>query len=258
MGTDGSAWGMNVARLAGLAILLAVLWRGRRGLELRSTTGWAPSWHLLSRIARIGGPSVLEQVMLMLSFMVYAVIALELGTVAFATQRITFNAVMISILPGIGFAIAATTLTGQALGAGRPELAQRTAWIAARLAALWMGAMGLVFFVFGDPLLRVFTDDPEVLELGVPALRMIAVSSPIWAVPLVLSGALRGAGDTRFPLYVTMVTGWLIRVPLGYFFGITLGLGLVGVYAGTLGDAVVGAVMTIWRYRRGGWRTLKV
>lgn len=257
LGTNGSAWGLNVARVVGLAILLVVLRRGRGPLRL-GRRGWAPDWSALARIARIGMPSVLEQVALMLSFMAYAMIAIGLGTVAFATQRITFNALMISILPGVGFAIAATTLTGQALGAGRPDLADRTAWVAVRMAALWMGAMAVVFLLAGEPTLRLFTQDPEVLALGVPSLAVIAISSPIWSIPITLSGALRGAGDTRFPLYVTLVNGWLIRVPLGYLFGVTLGFGLVGVYAATIADALVGTAMTVWRHRRGAWRTLRV
>ena len=94
--------------------------------------------------------------------------------------------------------------------------------------------------------------------LGVPALQVLGAASPLWAVPIVLSGALRGAGDTRFPMLITLITGWLIRVPFGYLFGITLGLGLPGIYVGTFADAVVGTLLAVWRYRRGVWRSVKV
>lgn len=258
LGTDGSAWGMVAARVVALGIMLWALSRGPLGGSVKGFLRSRPDRAILSTILRIGGPTAAEQILLMSSFMVYAMLALALGTDAFATQRITFNALTISFLPAFGFSIAATTLTGQALGAGRPDLAQRTSWMAVRMAAVWMSAMGVVFFALGDPLLRVFTDDPAVLELGVPALQVIALASPVWALPMVLSGALRGAGDTRFPLLVTFVTGWLIRVPLGYLFGITLGLGLAGVYLGVLGDAAVGAAMVLWRYRRGAWRRVQV
>jgi MATE family multidrug resistance protein len=257
LGAVGSAWGLVAARLVGGLILLYVLARGVRGLTIASRD-WRPDLDVLRRIVRFGAPSVAEQVMLMGSFMAYARIAMELGTAAFATQRITFNAITISFLPAMGFSIAAATLTGQSLGARRPDLAERTAWAAVRSAAVWMGGMALVFFFLGEPLLRVFSDEPEVLAMGVPALRIVAVASAVWAVPLVLSGALRGAGDTRFPMWVSFITGWLIRVPLAYLFGITLGLGLTGVYLGSLGDAVVGTLMVVWRYRRGGWREVRV
>ena len=204
--------------------------------------GWRPDPDVLRRIVRFGAPSVAEQVLLMGSFMAYARIAIELGTVAFATQRITFNAITISFLPAMGFSIAAATLTGQSLGAGRPDLAERTAWAAVRSAAVWMGAMALVFFFLGDRCCGSSPTTPTVHALGVPALRIVAVASTVWAIPIVLSGALRGAGDTRFPMWVSFITGWLIRVPLAYLFGITLGLGLSGVYLGMLGDAVVGTL----------------
>src|SRR4030095_15265496 len=106
--------------------------------------------------------------------------------------------------------------------------------------------------------LRIFSDDPAVLAMGVPALRIVAVASSVWAIPIVLSGALRGAGDPLFPMWVSFITGWLIRVPLAYLFGIALGFGLPGVYLGTLGDAVVGTLLTVARYRRGGWREVRV
>jgi MATE family multidrug resistance protein len=257
LGAVGSAWGMVAARLVAGLILLAVLARGVRGLTVAGGD-WRPDLSVLRRVVRFGAPSVAEQVLLMGSFMTYARIAMELGTVAFATQRITFNAITISFLPAMGFSIAAATLTGQSLGARRPDLAERTAWAAVRSAAVWMGAMALVFFFLGDALLRIFTDDPTVHAMGVPALRIVAIASTVWAIPIVLSGALRGAGDTRFPMWVSFITGWLIRVPLAYLFGITLEMGLPGVYLGMLGDAVVGTGLMIARYRRGGWREVRV
>ena len=257
LGPDGSAWGLNAARVVAFVMLVAVLARGRGSLKL-DLRGWLPDPAILGRIARFGAPTAFEQVILMTSFMAFSMIAIQLGTVAFATQRITFNAITISFLPAFGFAIAATTLTGQALGAGRPDLAERSAWVAVRLAALWMGGMALVYFFAGEPLLRVFTSDPAVLAVGVPALQVIALATPTWSVGMVLSGALRGAGDTRFPLITTTITGWAIRVPIGFVCGLTLGLGLPGVYAGTLGDALVGSALVVWRYRRGKWREIKV
>jgi putative MATE family efflux protein len=257
LGADGSAWGLVAARLVAGVWLIWALARRARGLTIGGR-GWRPDLDVLRRIVRFGSPSMLEQVLLMTSFMVYAWLAIELGTAVFAAQRITFNAVLISILPAFGFSIAATTLSGQALGAGRPDLAERTAWVAVRSAALWMAVMGLVFLFAGEPLLRIFTDDPEVLRIGVPSLQVIGAASPLWSVAIVLSGALRGAGDTRFPMWITLITGWLIRVPFGYLFGITLGLGLPGIYVGTFADAVVGSLLAAWRYRRGAWRSVKV
>jgi MATE family multidrug resistance protein len=257
LGADGSAWGLNAARVVAIVYLMVVLWRGRGVLKI-DLGGWRPHVEQLRTIVRFGMPTAIEQILLMTSFMAFAMISIQLGTAAFAAQRITFNAVTISFLPAFGFAIAATTLTGQSLGARRPDLAERTAWVAVRMAATWMAAMGLVYIFLPEPLLRVFTDDAAVLAEGVTAMRVIGLASPIWSVPMVLSGALRGAGDTRFPLYMTIVTGWLMRVPIGYVAGLMLGLGLAGVYLGAFADALIGAGMVVWRYRRGSWRNISV
>ena len=104
----------------------------------------------------------------------------------------------------------------------------------------------------------LFTSDPIVLAEGIPAMVVIGLACPIWSLPMVLSGSLRGAGDTRFPLYVTLIAGWLVRVPIGYVAGIVLGFGLAGVYIGVFADALIGASMVLWRYRQGHWRTIQV
>jgi len=118
--------------------------------------------------------------------------------------------------------------------------------------------MGVVYLIAPEPLIALFTSDRAIIEEGIPAMRMVGLARPIWALPMVLSGTLRGAGDTRFPLVMSFVCGWLIRVPFGYLLGITVGLGLWGIYAGMVADAVVGGLMTLWRYRRGAWRDVRV
>ena len=82
--------------------------------------------------------------------------------------------------------------------------------------------MGVVFFFAGEPLLRIFTDDAEVLRVGTPSLQVIGLASPLWSVAITLSGSLRGAGDTRFPMWITLITGWLIRVPFSVLAGLTI------------------------------------
>src|SRR5205823_6191837 len=113
-----------------------------------------------------------------------------MGEVIFATSRLAINAVFISQMPGIGFSTAATTLVGQSLGAGQPHRAWLGSRLATRSALVWMTAMGVVFFFFGEWILRVFTDDPQLLHLGGDAMKVIAFNQPLLAVAFVLAGTL--------------------------------------------------------------------
>jgi Na+-driven multidrug efflux pump len=131
--------------------------------------------------------------------------------------------------------------------------------------------MGVVFFFFGEFILRIFTDDPRLIDLGVQALRVIAFTQPFLALAFVLGGALRGAGDVRFPMWVTTITVWLVRLPTGAFLGLQtvclpftdicvpgLGLGLVGIYMALIVEGVIRAVLLYFRFRSGKWQTMKV
>ncbi len=256
LGVAGSAWAAALARIIGCAVLCALLWSGRRAVSLRGRAGWRPDRALIGRLLQIGVPSLLEQLLLSTAILVYGALALALGTAVYATQRITFTAIMIAFLPAFGFATAATALTGQSLGAGQPERAERATWFAVKAAAVWMALMGLGCALFGDRFMALFTTDPEIITLGALCLRLIAVALPLWAVILGLSGGLRGAGDTRFPMWMAAVGNWLVRLPIGYTLGVVWNLGLPGIYAAFLVDAVVQAGAMIWRYRQGRWRTL--
>lgn len=258
LGVLGSAWGASVARAIGAAILLGLLFSGRRRVRIAGRAGWRPDGDVMKRVLKIGLPSMIEQTLMSGGALLYSVIVIGMGTAVYAAQRITFNALSISFMPGMGFGMAATTMTGQSLGAGRPDLARRSAWIAVRMAALWMGTMGVGLFIFGNQIMRLFTNDPTIISVGTAALRVIALSQPFQALGQVMAGALRGAGDTRFPMYATGLSVWLIRLPFGVLFGPVLGWGLAGVYISNVMDAAARAAANYLRFRAGNWQKLRV
>ncbi|MGI8912319.1 MAG: MATE family efflux transporter [Chloroflexota bacterium] len=258
LGVLGSAWGASAARAIGSAILLTLLFSGRRRVQIAGRAGWRPDPVLMKRVLKIGLPSMVEQTLMSGGSLLYSVIVIGMGTAVFAAQRITFNALSISFMPGMGFGMAATTMTGQSLGAGRPDLARRSAWIAFRMAALWMCTMGLGLIIFGNQIMRLLTTDPLIISVGTTALRVIALSQPFQALGQVMAGSLRGAGDTRFPMYATGLSVWLIRLPFGILFGPVLGWGLGGVYISNVMDAIARAAANYWRFRAGKWQKLRV
>jgi multidrug resistance protein, MATE family len=260
LGVAGSAWGAAAGRTVGMVALLVVLLQGLRNgnLRLAGRGGWGPDLPLIRRLARIGLPSMGEQLSRSLGMLFFSTIVISLGTAVFAAQRITFNILSLSFLPGFGFSMAATALTGQALGAGLPERARRATWFAVRSAALWMGSMGVLFFVAAPLLMRLFTSEEEIVQVGEEALRVLAFGQPQVAVALVLAGGLRGAGDTRFPMLTTTVSMWLIRLPLAWFFVTRLGWGLPGAYASFIFGSTLEALAVYLRYRAGKWQRERV
>ncbi|HEX2035118.1 MAG TPA: MATE family efflux transporter [Chloroflexota bacterium] len=259
MGVVGSAWGAAAGRIAGtLALIVLLLTGGRTGLRLTGAAGWLPDPGLIARLARIGLPSMAEQLSRSVGMLLFSTIVISLGTAVFAAQRISFNIISLSFLPGFGFSMAATALTGQALGAQNPDRARRATWFAVRSACLWMGSMGLLFLAAAPLFMRAFTDDPAIAGVGSDALRVLAFGQPQMALALVLAGSLRGAGDTRFPMVVTSISMWLIRLPVAWLFTTVLGWGLPGAYASFIFGSTLESLAIYLRYRQGSWQRLKV
>ena len=258
MGVVGAAWGVTISRGVGTVMLFWVLIRGHRVISLRGRGGWVPDFTLIWRIMHIGLPSMAEQLLMSGGMLLYGIIAISLGTVVYATQRITFQILGLSFMPGMGYAMAATAIVGQYLGAKRADLSKKASWYAVRMATIWMAGMGIAIAILGNPLMRLFTDDPEMIRIGAQALIVIALSQPFQAIGQVMAGSLRGAGDTRFPMLATFLGIWLIRLPLGYLFGPILGWGLSGIYIANVLDAVARSLANWLRHRAGSWREIEV
>ncbi|MYC96870.1 MAG: MATE family efflux transporter [Caldilineaceae bacterium SB0661_bin_32] len=216
LGAVGSAWGTFLSRLLAAVLLLMVMWRGRQGVSISGRSNWLPEISVASSVLRIGVPAALEQLLTSAAFTSMTAIVATLGTAALASHRIAFNVLSLSFLPGFGFAIAATALVGQSVGAREPEEGAEAAAIATRWAVVWMAAMGVVSYLLAEPIMRLFSQEAAVVSDGVAAIRVVALAQPFWAVLFVQSGALRGMGNTGFPLrantggiWSTMIIAWL-------------------------------------------------
>jgi putative MATE family efflux protein len=251
LGAVGSAWGTFIARSIGLVLLLIVLWRGRNGISIRGPAHWWPTWSAAKGILGLGIPAAVEQVVITSAFILQTMVVAHLGTLVLAAQRVAMNAMSLSFLPGIGFAMAATTLVGQSIGAKRRAEGQAAARIATVWAVVWMGTLGVVFFLFAEQIVGLFSNDPEVIAIGAAGLRVVAFTQPLWAVSFVQAGALRGTGDTRYPLWVNAIAMW-IAIGLGALFVTRFGGELVSVWAAFL----ITSPVTAWLFWRRFQRTI--
>jgi putative MATE family efflux protein len=254
-GVAGSAIGAATGRGAGGLIVTCLLWRGRAGLRLR-LRHLLPDGVQIQRILNIGLPAGAEQLLMRFAMTAYTMTVATLGTQAFAAHQLALQGESLSYMPGFGFAVAATTLVGQGLGADKPARARADGYLASRLAAIVMTTMGVLFFIFPAQIMGVFINDPEVIRLGIWPLRLVAFSQPALALVMVLAGALRGAGDTRATLAITGGSLWLIRLPLALL--LVGPFGLVGAWIAMGVDLNLRGLGMWLRFRSGRWARLKV
>lgn len=251
LGAVGSAWGTFISRVVGFSILFWVMWRGVKGVSIRGSAGWWPEWKLARQILKIGLPAATEQMLNSVGFLTMSIVVAQLGTLALAAHRVALNAMSISFLPGLGFALAATALVGQSVGARRPDEAKAVTTIATQWALVWMCILAVIFLFFAEKIIAIFTPDPTVVALGGAGLRAIALTQPFWAINMVQSGGLRGTGNTQFPLRVGTSGIWA-AVLLGALFTFLTdkNYGLVPIWAAFLFTAPVTAFLTFRKFRR--------
>jgi putative MATE family efflux protein len=262
MEIDGAALAMIISRAAGGIVMAALLLRGWRGVSIAGRHDWLPNRVHLKRLADIGLPSMAESLLRSGGQILFIVIVFMLGTTVNAAFQIAQNAMFLSMFPGFGFAMAATALVGQSLGAQNVPRARAVTATATRACLVWMSAMGVLFFVFARPIMELGAasgaEHDEIVRVGAAALMIIAFAQPFQAIGFALAGALRGAGDTRWPMYSTAISMWLFRLPLAYLFAITLDLGLPGVFIAMTLDTFILMMMNLWRYRQGKWAERRV
>jgi len=245
LGAVGSAWGTFLSRIVGFVILAVVMWRGKNGVSIRGREDWWPEFRPARELLTIGIPAALEQVLTSTAILFMTVIIASLGTETLAAQRIVFNALSISFLPGIGFGLAATALVGQSIGAGQPEEARIVARISMIWAIGWMSALGVCFILFRTAIVGWFSDDPNVIIIGASGLWPLALTQPFWAMNIVIGGSFRGMGNTQFPLWVNTVGIWS-AVLLGYLL-ITLFDGSLAMIWSTFLVTGPASALVMWR-----------
>lgn len=257
LGLFGAALGTALSRGIAGVIMLWILFSGRQGVKV-NLRPLRFDLQVIQRIIKIGLPASGERLIMSGGHMVFSVIVLGLGTAQYAAHHLAIVAESVSYMPGFGFSMAATTLVGQGLGAGRPKLAAACGYTTWYLGALVMGGMGLIFLVFPEHLIRLFNSDPEIVAYGAMCLRMVALAQLPFSSSMVLTGALRGAGDTVWPLIIAAIGMWPVRLGLAAILVLWLDMGLFGAWLAMVVDLWVRGIITFLRFRSGHWQRVKV
>ncbi len=257
LGVDGIVTGTLIARVSGGVFILILFAKGTSGLSLKLDQ-LRLRGETVRRILSIGIPSAVEGLVMWMGHAMFLRVISEIGQTEFAAHIIGVRVEAITYLPAVAYGAAAATMVGQSLGAADRDRAVKAGHEAAMQCAI-LGVFITLWFTLGaDWIYTMMHKDQAVRDVGIPAFRIVG----LFQIPLILSivyfAAIRGAGETRFPLYVALVTTYLVRVPLGYYFGIHLGMGLMGAWVGMNADMFVRGVLATWRFWSKRWLLTKV
>lgn len=193
-----------------------------------------------------------------IGFFSYVKIVAALGTTAFATHQICMSIINFSYSIGDGLSIAVSALVGQYLGRKRPDLSQVFSKAATRIGLFFASAMFILFAFFGSELMKIFSRETDIVTLGAQLLLIVAFASPGQITQLVFSGTLRGAGDTKYVAYMSLISICLIRPVLTYILCYPLEFGLIGAWFSLFVDQYTRLMLTAVRFSRGKWKKIEV
>ncbi|HUO05367.1 MAG TPA: MATE family efflux transporter [Candidatus Binataceae bacterium] len=256
LGVDGSAIATLIAIAAGGVLFFWALSLEGMVLKFRWHRLW-PDFSLGWRILGVGNPAAIEQLIIQFGFIGYVAFIAHYGTAEVAAYFIGVRILAFSFLPGFAFSSASATMVGQGLGAGDPHFARKAGWESTGMAIAMMSAMGLLFAVFAHPIAAMFIDDPKVIYYTVQFMYALAAGQPLMAIDWTISGALRGAGDSKSPLYGSIAGFYgmrlLLTVVIVYFHGSVL-----LIWWSLIADYVVRSTLKTWRFYGGKWATIQV
>lgn len=213
---------------------------------------------IFRRVVRIATPQGLQEVGVMIVFVLFFKIIAMVGTLEVAVTQICFVIMQASFLPAAGFGTACATLVGKYLGEGNPDRAEVSMIEGIRWATIFMGTMGILFILFPRTILPFFTDDADLKELGVFALRVLGMIQFLDAVAMTLWFALSGAGETKFPAIAEMIIAWILFLPLCYLTAVVWGYGIIGAWYCFAGYIGVYAIAVAWKAVEGKWKLIEV
>jgi putative MATE family efflux protein len=254
LGVTGAAIATTVGRGVGVVLQLVILLRGGSRIRIRPLH-LVPRLRVLLRLIRLSVGGVLQFLIGTASWVALVWIVGRFGSTPVAGYTLAIRLVIFAILPSWGLSNAAATLVGQNLGAGRPDRAEAAVWLTGRWNMWFLLAVAAVFLAAADPMLAIFTSEPDVLAQGAACLRLVVLGYPFYAWGMVLVQAFNGAGDTYTPTAINLLCYWGLQIPLALVLAHATALEAVGVYVAiTVAESLV-AVIAVLLFRRGRWKS---
>lgn len=257
MGVAGAGLATSLAEWIYFAAVAFIFLRPQTSARF-NTRFHPPNFSQIKRLWRtgiaIGGQWTIE----MLAFAVFTTFVARLGDAPMAASQAFIQLLSLSFMQAVGISIATTTLVGRYIGAGQLEYVERSLRSSMLLGCILAAIIAALFMLIPDLLIGMFSTDPNVLRYGRPLLLVGACYQFFDAIAIVSDGALRGAGDTRWPFVARCLLSWFVFLPLAYLFAIPMGGGLTGAWLAGLVSIVLLALYLVLRFRSGAWRQIEI
>ncbi|NLN47639.1 MAG: MATE family efflux transporter [Clostridiales bacterium] len=257
MGIAGAGLSTALSNVVASLLLLGYLLKGEKDVKLNIKTKFSYDKNVMRNLIKIGVPASMEQVILRVGIIMFFRIIAGLGTVIYAAHNIALSILSLSFQPGQAFGIAAATLVGRELGAKNTDKAEEYAKATRSIGSMISTIMAVIFFFFGAQIVGFYTKDPVIIKNTSNVLRIIALVQPFQSSQLILAGALRGAGDTFWPLVTTFVGIVLIRVIIAHLLVNIFGYGLTGAWVAVFIDQIIRWAFIYFRFRTDKWKYIK-
>ncbi len=257
MGLMGAAVATTIGRSVGV---LYQLWHlfNKKGLIKLSKNYFIVKVELIKNILKTSSGAMFQFIIASCSWIFLAAIIAEAGQDKSDGYFTAIRICIFTILPAWGIANAAATLVGQNLGAGFPDRAEKSVWRSAFLALLFFGIVAVVFFFFGEYLMRFFTTNEISIKEGKKCLNILSIGYMFFAYGMVLTQAFNGAGDTKTPTYINIIVFWLLQIPIAYLLAKYFKMGTIGVYIAIAISESILAILSIFIFKKGGWKKIKI
>ena len=256
LGIEGAAIATNVGRGTAVVVQLVTLARASGRVRVRREhLRLEPA--IMATLVRLSGTGTFQVFIQTTSWVLLVRILSDFGTAVVAGYTVAMRVIVFAILPSWGMSNAAATLVGQGLGAGKPERAERSVWLAAFYNFLFLATVGTLMFAFAPWIMGVFTDDPSAARWGVLCLRIVACGFPFYAYEMVLAQSFNGAGDPWTPTFINLGCFWAFELPVAWVLS-RGGLGPSGVFLSITLAYSTFAVVAALLFRRGTWKAKRV
>lgn len=257
MGITGAAIATTFAR--GLAVVYQFWMLSGRSSRIRvKRRDWKLNLEVMNRLFRVSVGGIGQFLIATASWVGMVRIIAEFGSTALAGYTIAIRIVMFSLLPSWGMSNAAATLVGQNLGAGKPARAERSAWVCGFVNTGFLILIGILFFLFSDQLIRLFTPEADVIAIGAKALKIIAVGYLFYGMGMVMVQAFNGAGDTITPTWLNFICFWMIEIPLAWILAMHIGIEENGVFWSIVVAESTFGILGMWIFSKGKWKEKRV
>ncbi|MEC2071526.1 MATE family efflux transporter [Alkalihalophilus marmarensis] len=256
LGVTGVAISTTISRTLGLIVIAFVLFYRLKGrLPFSFMRRSFPSYELKS-LLKIGIPSAGEHLSYNGSQLVITFFIVMMGTEALTTKVYTQNIMMFILLFAIAIGQGTQIIIGHQVGAKKLDEAYERCIRSLKIAIAVSTSMAVIVYFSSRPLLSIFTNNEQIITAGATLLLLTIILEPGRAFNLVVINCLRAAGDVKFPVYLGILSMWGVSIPVAYFFGVHMGLGLVGVWIGFIADEWLRGLLMLWRWRQGHWREM--